>query len=139
MFDMDFDDPALNQLLGVDMSLVTDTSAARAELQAKDLAFAEVGFACFPWFTGLPNSEGSLPLQLIRSSLSPALYRLLSELFADREGRAEPTVEGGYAARLVECWTRGLAVMVEHSLVVRRLFFFFFHSLWSPAHPPFGS
>lgn len=59
--------------------------------------------------------------QFIKTNLSPAFFRLVSNiLVATGLGRGGPTIgdRSAYAQRVVECWTRCLSVMIENDVVV---------------------
>lgn len=61
------------------------------------------------------------PLQLIRDQLSPAFFRLVSNiLVADHSERVSLTVadRNAYAQEVVECWTRLLTIMIENDVAV---------------------
>ncbi|SCZ94370.1 BZ3500_MvSof-1268-A1-R1_Chr12-2g03853 [Microbotryum saponariae] len=97
MFDeMDFEDPALNAMLGVESTTAPEGGDDRDLFKRKDAGFA----------------------QMIKSELSPAFFRLVSNIFGSTEWRG-PTVGDrvAYAQQVVETWIRCVAVMVQHNLV----------------------
>ncbi|GAA5862088.1 hypothetical protein JCM3774_006171 [Rhodotorula dairenensis] len=89
--DFDFDDPALNALLGV----VETPGDPRAETRAKDKATAE----------------------LLKSVIIPAFFRLVSNILADTS-TSGPTVSDRtmYAQYAVAAWARCLAVAVKNGV-----------------------
>ena len=109
------EDPALNALLGVEAG---PADAQRDEARSKDLAFAQVSLLkAAPLHQVLTLSLS----QLINSTLSPAMFRLISNIFVfDHASRGGPTIadRSGYAEQVVECWTRCLIVMVENDIAV---------------------
>ncbi|KDE03238.1 hypothetical protein MVLG_06267 [Microbotryum lychnidis-dioicae p1A1 Lamole] len=94
--DMDFEDPALNAMLGVESTTAREGGDDRDLFKRKDAGFA----------------------QMIKSELSPAFFRLVSNIFGSTEWRG-PTVGDrvAYAQQVVETWIRCVAVMVQHDLV----------------------
>ncbi|GAA5932404.1 hypothetical protein JCM1841_001376 [Sporobolomyces salmonicolor] len=96
--DLDYEDPSLTALLGIENGTVDkdDRMASKStELQSRDQAVAEI----------------------VKASLAPAFFRLVSNIYVDAIGSG-PTVgdRASYAEHVVECWTRCLALMVEHGL-----------------------
>ncbi|GAA5872737.1 hypothetical protein JCM1840_004505 [Sporobolomyces johnsonii] len=96
--DLDYEDPSLNALLGIESDTIDkdDGLASRStELQAKDEAIAKI----------------------VKASLAPAFFHLVSNIYVDTIGSG-PTVgdRASYAEQVVGCWTRCLALMVEHGL-----------------------
>ncbi|GAA5990379.1 hypothetical protein JCM10908_007345 [Rhodotorula pacifica] len=89
--DFDFDDPALNALLGGE----ENAADPKAELRAKDKASAE----------------------LLKSTIIPAFFRLVSNVLADTS-TSGPTVSDRttYAQYAVSAWARCLAVAVENGV-----------------------
>ncbi|SCV73101.1 BQ2448_7026 [Microbotryum intermedium] len=97
MFDeMDFEDPALNAMLGVESTTASAGIDGRDLFQKKDAEFAH----------------------MIKSELSPAFFRLVSNIFGSAEWRG-PTVGDrvAYAQQVVETWVKCISVMVQHDLV----------------------
>ncbi|KAL8280033.1 hypothetical protein RQP46_007614 [Phenoliferia psychrophenolica] len=103
-FDVDFDDPALNELLGVDLQAV---EAEKAELQAQDRAFAET----------------------IQARIEPELFRLVGKIYAAERGpnMGDPSE---YAGAVVESWTKGLAIIIDHDLSDWSPFFRYGEKSW---------
>ncbi|GAA5960664.1 hypothetical protein JCM21900_005446 [Sporobolomyces salmonicolor] len=96
--DLDYEDPSLTALLGIENGMVDkdDRVASKStELQSRDQAVAEI----------------------VKASLAPAFFHLVSNIYVDAVGSG-PTVgdRASYAEHVVECWTRCLALMVEHGL-----------------------
>ena len=113
MFDFDYEDPALNAMLGVEAA----ADVALSENRVKDRVLAEVS-------SSLRIDDLALTsfAQIIKTRLAPALFRLVSNVFVvdASKTRVGPTITDriGYAEKLVECWTGCLSVMIENDLVV---------------------
>lgn len=124
---MDFDDPSLRLLLGdsdVPPNSQQQVESAQAIVARKDEAFA----------------------QIINDTVSPAIYRLLSNVLSDDQGwlkmvgsapsagvssKEDLKAREAYVARLVDCWAGCAAVLVQHGLKVGPLL-----SCSSPRLPP---
>ncbi|GAA6037754.1 hypothetical protein JCM8097_002325 [Rhodosporidiobolus ruineniae] len=94
--DLDFDDPALNAMLGIEPAGAADSQKEREDaVRVKDKVFG----------------------QLVVERLSPAFFALVSMIFLDTPGK-RPTVTDriGYAQETVECWMRCVAVAVENQV-----------------------
>ncbi|KAK4705089.1 hypothetical protein P7C70_g1116, partial [Phenoliferia sp. Uapishka_3] len=111
-FDMDYDDPELNKALGVDVDAFPE---ARTDLQTQDRAFAK----------------------LVNTTVSPALFGLLNSIFA-WDGPATLSDRSAYAALLVECWAKGISVLVEHGLSEWRRYLRFGDHSWRRISDPIG-
>ncbi|GAA5849929.1 hypothetical protein JCM5353_000681 [Sporobolomyces roseus] len=98
MDEFDFEDPALNALLGVEgaeVPIPDDSSVVDKAARDSDKVLAEV----------------------IKSSLAPAFFHLVSNIYGNSVGSG-PTVgdRASYAENVVECWTRCIAILVSHGL-----------------------
>ena len=100
--DMDWDDPQLNDLVtgGNKVDVVARPADPTRE---RDATFA----------------------QLVKASVLPALYRILSNMHAPDycKDRAAPAItddDEAYVADLIEAWATCAAVLVKHDLAVRR-------------------
>ncbi|BGP51428.1 hypothetical protein JCM10450v2_007370 [Rhodotorula kratochvilovae] len=117
--DLDFDDPALNAMLGIEAAGCSADAQQRLEdeLKAKDKAFAE----------------------LLKSTIAPAFFRLVSNIFVDQPGSG-PTVGDrvSYAQSAVECWTRCLAVAVENRVADWRPYLQYGDQSWKRLSDPVG-
>ncbi|KAM0752919.1 hypothetical protein T439DRAFT_378677 [Meredithblackwellia eburnea MCA 4105] len=93
-FDLDFDDPLLNQMLGVDVNVALDVRTAN---DTKDKEFAEI----------------------VAFSISPALHRLLITLYSpvsSTPGAISPEQLSEYAKVVIDCWISVLAVPLQHQI-----------------------
>merc|ERR1711974_474285 len=99
-FDFDYNDPALAAILGeaVDIPPSAHDTAAKVDLKALDRTFAE----------------------LLREQLSPAIYRLLSNInvvsLGQDTGVPDIPDRDVYVASLVGIWSEMAAVTVENNL-----------------------
>ncbi|GAA5839103.1 hypothetical protein JCM9279_002597 [Rhodotorula babjevae] len=117
--DLDFDDPALNAMLGIDGgSGVADSQQQREdELKAKDKAFAE----------------------LLRTTIAPAFFRLVSNIFVDQQASGPTVVDRvSYAQTAVECWTRCLSIAVENRVADWRPYLQYGDQSWKRLSDPVG-
>ncbi|GAA5891519.1 hypothetical protein JCM8208_007311 [Rhodotorula glutinis] len=117
--DMDFDDPALNAMLGIDGGAgVADGQQKREdEIKAQDKAFAE----------------------LLRTRIAPAFFRLVSNIFVDQQASGPTVVDRvSYAQTAVECWTRCLAVAVENRVADWRPYLQYGDQSWKRLSDPVG-
>lgn len=118
MFEIDYDDPALSAMLGVEGGVA---GTAQSEVLVKDRALSEASTSLL----ADDALQADLPRhsQVLRTTLSPAIFRLVSNIFAtDRTERNGPTItdRSKYAQEVVECWSRCLVVMIDNDTVVRR-------------------
>ncbi|GAA5821727.1 hypothetical protein JCM10212_002169 [Sporobolomyces blumeae] len=100
MDEFDFEDPALNALLGIDGGGGAPSPSGTAEPAASGARAADERFA-----------------ELVKSTLAPAFFHLVSNIYGIALG-SSPTVgdRAHYAEAVVESWTRCLDVLVQHRL-----------------------
>ncbi|GAA6053760.1 hypothetical protein JCM3770_005104 [Rhodotorula araucariae] len=117
--DLDFNDPALNAMLGIETGggNACDEQQHEDVLKTKDKAFAE----------------------LLKSTIAPAFFRLVSNIFVDQPGTG-PTVGDriSYAQSAVECWARCLAVAVENRVADWRPYLQYGDQSWKRLSDPVG-
>ncbi|GAA5888347.1 hypothetical protein JCM6882_008588 [Rhodosporidiobolus microsporus] len=95
--DFDFDDPALNAMLGIAAPAAAAGAAPSRDdkMREEDKKFGE----------------------LVKSRLSPAFFDLVSKIFLDTAGSGPKiTDKAAYAQETVECWMRCAAVAVENQV-----------------------
>lgn len=104
--DFDFDDPALNDLIGFNPSTSNSSQDSREQIQSRDLELA----------------------RNLKNEVSPALFKLITTIFLPNVGPQDgaPQVHRGdlklrFVNDLVYCWASCAAVMVQHKLKVRGL------------------
>ncbi|GAA6014496.1 hypothetical protein JCM10207_001627 [Rhodosporidiobolus poonsookiae] len=116
--DLDFDDPALNALLGIETTgNAAGGSTAADEVRAKDKALGE----------------------LVKTRLSRAFFDLVSKIYVDSAGSG-PTVtdRAAYAQYTIECWVRCIAVAVESQVADWRPYLQYGDQSWKRISDPVG-
>lgn len=114
--DLDFDDPTLNAMLGIEGETAGSGTGGDDALRTTDKACAEVS-ASQPTCS-IPTDR--VRLQLLKTTITPAFFRLVSNIFVSSSGSG-PTIADrvSYAQYAVECWVRCAAVAVENGVAVR--------------------
>ncbi|BGP03234.1 hypothetical protein RTG_02578 [Rhodotorula toruloides ATCC 204091] len=114
--DLDFDDPTLNAMLGIEGE-AADTGGGDDALRASDKACAE----------------------LLKTTITPAFFRLVSNIFVSSSGSG-PTIADrvSYAQYAVECWVRCAAVAVENGVADWRPYLQYGAQSWKRLSDPVG-
>lgn len=135
-FDFDYNDPALAAILGEEaVAADVQVNTAESEMKAMDMALAEVSSTGTDASKGTPlfSTEDVLLLtrgteythihQIIRDHLSPAIYRLLSNInvvsLGQDTGVPDIPDRDTYISELVAAWSEMAAITVHHNLRVR--------------------
>ncbi|BGP19854.1 hypothetical protein JCM10213v2_007985 [Rhodosporidiobolus nylandii] len=119
-FDLDFDDPELDKMLGIQPANADEANSQKARedaVKAKDKAFSE----------------------LVKTRLGPAFFNLVSKIYLDAPGSG-PTItdRAGYAQEAVETWIRCVAIAVENQVVDWRPYLQYGDQSWKRISDPAG-
>lgn len=94
---IDFDDPALQALL-----------------DGTDVASAAAAAAAGPSAASLIVEKDKLLVDKVKSTISPAMYKLVSKFAGQEEGTGLGPEGAAYVAGLVNCWAGCASVLVQH-------------------------
>ncbi|BGP11154.1 hypothetical protein JCM10049v2_007053 [Rhodotorula toruloides] len=114
--DLDFDDPTLNAMLGIEGD-AAGVGGGDDALRSADKACAE----------------------LLKTTITPAFFRLVSNIFVSSSG-SSPTIADrvSYAQYAVECWVRCAAVAVENGVGDWRPYLQYGAQSWKRLSDPVG-
>ncbi|GEM12530.1 methyl methanesulfonate-sensitivity protein 22 [Rhodotorula toruloides] len=115
--DLDFDDPTLNAMLGIEGEGAGAGAGGDDALRSADKACAE----------------------LLKTTVTPAFFRLVSNIFVGSTGSGPSIVDRvSYAQYAVECWVRCAAIAVENGVADWRPYLQYGAQSWKRLSDPVG-